>query len=220
MDALDTTAEDRSTAPLPIRAVVFDLGGVLIDWNPRYLYRRLFDDAEAMERFLSEVTTPEWNLRQDEGRPWADAVESLASEHPDQRDLIAAYRDRWVETLGDPIPGTTSVLDEVRRAGIAVYALSNWSSETFPLARPRFPFLAWFDGILLSGEVGIVKPDARIFEILLERFGLQAAASLFIDDSPANVVAAARLGLHALRFEDADTLRDDLVRAGVLPAEG
>ncbi|HEV7604654.1 MAG TPA: HAD family phosphatase [Candidatus Limnocylindrales bacterium] len=206
--------------PAPITAVVFDLGGVLIDWDPRYLYRQLFDDEAAMEWFLSEVTTPAWNLRQDEGRPWTAAVESLAAEHPDQRDLILAYRDRWVETLGEPIAGTTSVLDEVRRAGLAIYALSNWSAETFPLARPRFPFLAWFDGIVLSGEVGIVKPDRRIFEILLERFELRPAATLFIDDSSANVEAAASLGIHALRFEDAQRLRNDLVRLGVLPAEG
>jgi 2-haloacid dehalogenase len=207
------------TSARQIRAAVFDLGGVLIHWDPRHLYRHLFADESAMERFLTEVCTQEWNSRQDEGRPWADAIESLAVEHPDQRELIAAFRERWGEMLVGEIPGTVAVLDDVRRTGLPIYALSNWSAETFPIAVPRFPFLGWFDGILLSGEVAVIKPDRRIFEILLDRYDLDPTRTLFVDDLPANVAAAARLGMVALSFTDAPSLRRDLVDIGVLPAQ-
>jgi 2-haloacid dehalogenase len=197
-------------------AVVFDLGGVLIDWNPRYLYRKLFDDEAAMEAFLADVVSPEWNGQQDSGRTWAEAVEVLAREHPEQRDLIAAYWHRWQETLGDAIAPTVQILEELRGTGVRLYALSNWSAETFPVARPRYPFLESFDGIVISGEEKVAKPDPRIFRHLLERYGLEPAATVFIDDSEANVRAAAAQGLIALRFEDAAMLRRDLVRLGLL----
>src|SRR5215210_1713030 len=191
-------------------AVVFDLGGVLIDWNPRYLYRTLFEDEAEMEAFLGEVTTAEWNGRQDAGRPWKEAIEALAAEHPERRELIAAYWDRWPETLGEAIPGTVEVLRDLRARAVAVYALSNWSAETFPRARPRYPFLEWFDGIVISGEVGMVKPDPRIFEHLLSRFGLQPGATVFVDDSEANVAAARRAGMVAIGFTGAEELRREL----------
>ncbi|MFL5679604.1 MAG: HAD family hydrolase [Chloroflexota bacterium] len=198
-------------APPRPTAVVFDLGGVLIDWNPRYLYRTLFDDEAEMEAFLAEVTTPEWNGRQDAGRPWKEAIEALAAEHPERRELIAAFWDRWPETLGDAISGTVEVLRELKARGVPVYALSNWSAETFPRARPRYPFLDWFDGLVISGEVRLVKPDRRIFEHLLSRFGLVAAETVFIDDSEVNVAAARAAGLVALRFTGAEELRRELV---------
>ena len=202
-------------------AVVFDLGGVLIDWNPRYLYRNLFDGDEAgMERFLAEVVTPEWNGRQDAGRTWAEAVEVLARKHPQHRGLIEAYWHRWQETLGDAIAPTVGVLAELRNAGVNLYALSNWSAETFPVARPRYPFLEWFAGIVISGEVGIAKPDARIFRYLLVRHGLEAESTVFIDDSEANVRAARALGIVAIQFEGAEPLRRDLTALGLLPAVG
>ena len=198
-------------------AVVFDLGGVLIDWDPRYLYRGLFDgDEAAMETFLAEVTSPEWNQQQDAGRPWSEAVESLAREHPEKLELIAAFWERWTETLGEAIGPTVHILDELRRAGVRLFALSNWSAETFPLARPRYPFLEWFEGIVISGEVRLVKPDARIFRHLLERYGLDAGSTVFIDDSEANVGAARELGMTAIRFEDAQGLRRELVELGLL----
>jgi 2-haloacid dehalogenase len=200
-------------------AVVFDLGGVLIDWNPRYLYRQLFDgDDAAMERFLTEVTTPEWNLQQDAGRTWDEAVEALTRLHPEHAELIAAYRDRWTETLGEAIGPTVSVLDELRQTGLRLFALSNWSAETFPVARPRYPFLEWFEGIVISGEVGITKPDERVYRHLLDRFGLDAASTVFIDDSAANVRAAQEVGLIAIRFEGGDALRTALAGLGLLGA--
>jgi 2-haloacid dehalogenase len=205
------------TAPKPT-AVVFDLGGVLIDWNPRYLYRTLFDDEAEMEAFLAEVTTQEWNAQQDAGRPWSEAVEALVALHPGRRDLIEAYWHRWPETLGGPIQGTVDILGELRARGVRTYALSNWSAETFPLARPRFPFLEWFDGILISGEAKLAKPDARIFAHLLERFGLEPGSTVFIDDSTANVRAAEAAGLIAMRFENPEKLRAELVALRLLPA--
>ena len=200
----------------PPTAVVFDLGGVLIDWNPRYLYRKLFDDEAAMEAFLADVVSPEWNGQQDSGRTWAEAVEVLSREHPEHRDLIAAYWHRWQETLGDAIAPTVAILEELRDAGVRLYALSNWSAETFPVARPQYPFLEWFDGIVISGEERIAKPDPAIFRRLLDRYGLEPETTVFIDDSEANVRAAEAEGLTSLRFVDAATLRGDLRRLGLL----
>ena len=204
------------SAPKPT-AVVFDLGGVLIDWNPRYLYRTLFDDEAEMEAFLAEVTTQEWNAQQDAGRPWSEAVEALVALHPNRRELIEAYWHRWPETLGGPIEGTVSILRELKARGVRTYALSNWSAETFPLARPRFPFLEWFDGILISGEAKLIKPDPRIFAYLLDKFGLQAASTVFIDDSAANVRAAETAGLVSIQFTNPVQLRDQLSELGLLP---
>ncbi len=199
--------------------MVFDLGGVLIDWDPRHLYRRLFDDPEEMEAFIEEIDLAEWNARQDAGRPWAEAIAQLTAEHPDRRDLIEAFHLRWPETLAGALPGSVDLLAELRGAGVRLLALSNWSAETFPIALERFEFLGWFDGILISGQVGAIKPDARIFERLIERFGVDPASAVFVDDSAANVEAAARLGFRALLFTGAAPLRLELVRLGLLATE-
>ena len=197
--------------------VVFDLGGVLVDWDPRHLYRQLFDDVEEMESFLAEVTTAEWNAHQDAGRPWVDAVEILAAEHPEQRELIEAFHRRWPEMLVGEIPGTVDVLADLHAAGVRLLALSNWSEEMFPFARERFEFLSWFEGIVISGEVGVNKPDRRIYEQLMEQFRVEPTEALFIDDLPANVAAARLLGFHVVRFTEAAALRHELVRLELLP---
>ena len=200
-----------------IQAVVFDLGGVLIDWDPRYLYRPLFgDDVVGMERFLAEVCSPEWNLTLDRGRPWSEAVEALSREHPQHRDHIVAFHERWAEMLGGPIHDTVAILGELRADGVPLYALSNWSAETFPIAVERYAFLRWFDEIVISGDLGIAKPDRRIFEHLIGRRSLVPGSTLFIDDMPANVASAEAVGMRALQFHDANRLRADLVRLGVL----
>jgi 2-haloacid dehalogenase len=195
--------------------VAFDLGGVLIDWNPRYLYRKIFGSDEAgMEMFLSEVCTPVWNARFDAGRPFAEGVAELMREHPDQADAIEAYRSRWDEMLGGAFTDTVQVMRELRRASVPVYALSNWSRETYAATRDRFPFLDEFDGVLISGDVGIGKPDPAIFREFLGRFGLVAESTVFIDDSSANVAVARSMGIEAIQFRSAGQVRRDLISRG------
>ena len=201
--------------PPRIDAVAFDLGGVLIDWDPRYLYRTLFDDEAAMEEFLATITTPEWNLAQDAGRPWAEAIDELAARHPEHRDLIEAFWRRWPETLGEAIEPTVAVLDELRSTPVGLYALSNWSGETFPLARPRYAFLEWFDGIVISGDENVIKPDPRIFRVLVDRYGLEPGSTVFVDDHEPNIRAAAKLGFRGIQFVDADALRVELRALGL-----
>jgi 2-haloacid dehalogenase len=196
--------------------VVFDLGGVLIDWNPRHLYRKIFADALEMERFLGEVCTQEWNEEQDAGRPFAEAVALLQARHPAEAERIAAFDRRWDEMIKGPIDETVAVLEELHAVGTPLYALTNWSAEKFPVAQRRFSFLERFRGILVSGEVGLKKPDPRIFRALSERFGIAPARAVFIDDSPKNVAAAAAEGFHALHFTGAAALRRDLRQLGFL----
>ena len=200
-----------------IKTVVFDLGGVLIDWDPRYLYRTIFpgDDA-AMERFLAEICSPEWNASLDGGRPWVEAIEQLTREHPEYREQIAAFRLRWPEMLGGAIDGTVAIVAELRAKGVPLYALSNWSAETFPVALVRYDFLGWFEQIVISGEMGITKPDRRIFEHLLGLHGLHPTETLFIDDVQANVAGAEAVGIKGLLYQGPERLREDLVRLRLL----
>lgn len=198
--------------------VVFDLGGVLIDWNPRHLYRRLFGDEAAMERFLAEVCTMHWNEQQDAGRGWDEAIATLSAQHPQHAGLIAAYRARWDEMLGGPLAPSVAVLDELRGRNLRLYALTNWSHETFPIAWERYDFLHWFAGVMVSGQERLLKPDPAIFRRLLSRFGLLPQRTIYIDDASRNVDAARRLGMHGLLFRDAATLRAELRAAGVLGA--
>jgi len=199
------------------QSIVFDLGGVLIDWNPRHLYRKMFNgDEEAMERFLAEICTPEWNARQDEGRPFAAATEELITRHPEQAGLIRAFFDRWPEMVAGAIEQTVEILTELKGAGRALYALSNWSAETFPHARKRFEFLGWFDCAVISGEIGLVKPNREVFDFLLEKTGRRAEECVFIDDSLANVAAARELGFDAIHFRSPRRLRDELMNRGIL----
>lgn len=200
----------------PLTTVVFDLGGVLIDWDPRHLYRHLIADPDEVDAFLAEVGFAEWNARQDAGRPFHEAVPELAALHPARRELIEVYPERFPDSLVGEIPGTVAVLRDVRDRGVRLLALSNWSAETFPHALGRFPFLAWFEGIVLSGAEGVAKPDPRLFEILMERYGLDATGTVYIDDAPANVEAASRLGFLAIRFTDAAALRTSLETLGIL----
>jgi len=195
---------------VPTKAVVFDLGGVLIDWDPRYLYRKLLADEAAVEEFLATVCTPEWNAEQDRGRPFAEGVAELAERHPEHAADIAAYHERWPEMLAGEVPGSVEVLADLRAAGVPLYALTNWAAETFAITRERFEFLDWFCGLLVSGEEGMTKPDPAIFRLLLDRFGLDPAAAVFVDDSEANVAAARGLGIDAVRFTGPERLRREL----------
>jgi 2-haloacid dehalogenase len=203
-------------ATSPITAVVFDLGAVLVDWNPEYLYVKLIPDEAERRRFLTEVCTMEWNYSMDGGLSVRDSVAVLAGEHPDEADLINAWWDRWPEMLGTEIPGTRSIAEEISRSGMPLYALTNWSSETWPLGLAGFPFLGeLFDGIVVSGDEGVAKPDPRIFEILNSRYALDPTATVFIDDSPTNVAAAAGLGYQTHLFTTAENLAAWLRVVGV-----
>lgn len=199
------------------RIAVFDIGGVLIEWDPRHLYRKLFPgDEAAMERFLAEICTPEWNLEQDRGRPWEEAVAVLTGRFPDLAELIAAYHLRWEEMVPGPVEGTADLLRALKSRGRPVYAITNFSAAKLALARRRFDFLNLFDGVVVSGEERLVKPDPAIYRRLLDRYALEPAETLFIDDVERNVEAARGVGMQAIRFTGADALRRDLEQAGML----
>ena len=196
-------------------AVVFDLGGVLIEWDPRHLCRRLLPDHEV-ELFLTTVCTPAWNAEQDAGRSFREGVDALVARFPEHAGIVRAYWERWAEMLGDPVAGAEELVADVIAADARCFALTNWSAETFPIARTRFPWLARFEGIVVSGEEGVIKPDARLYRTLLERHSLRADRCLFVDHMPANVSAASALGFHAIEFGGIDDLRRRFVRLGVL----
>lgn len=200
-----------------IDAVVFDFGGVLIDWNPRYLYRKVFDNEQEMEWFLSEICTPEWNTMQDGGKRFSEATAELSAKYPEYSDKIALYYGRWEEMLGGEIDGTSSVICELKSAGMPLYGLTNWSDEAFPVAYDRYDSLKAFNGIVVSGEEKLLKPDHAIFRVLIERYGLKPDKCVFIDDNKTNVDSAAQLGFIAIHFRSASHLREELVRLGVLP---
>jgi 2-haloacid dehalogenase len=198
------------------KVIVFDLGGVLIDWNPRYLYRKIFADENDMNFFLSEVCSPEWNIQQDAGRPLAEATAERIALFPEKKSLIEAFYGRWEEMLSGEIVETVEILRELKARGETLYALTNWSAETFPIALQRFDFLHWFQGTLVSGSEKLAKPDPAIFHLLLYRFDLQAENCLFIDDSKINVEAAANIGFDTHHFTNAAQLRQALVQKNLL----
>jgi len=184
-----------------MRTAIFDLGGVLLEYEPRRLYRTLFADPQQMEAFLTEVVTSDWNDRLDCGWSFAEGISNLVARHPAHEAEIRAFQDRWPEMIGDLLEPNVRLLEELKASGVRLYALSNWSAETWPLARPRFPFLDLFDGILISGEVGFGKPDPAFFRLLAERYGFHLGHSVFVDDNPRNVRAAARLGIQAVHYQ-------------------
>ena len=204
-------------SPDPIDAVVFDLGGVLLDWNPRYLYRGLFADEAEMERFLAEVCTLDWHVANDlGGRAVRENCAQLARAHPDLAEAIMAWSERSEEMIGGTIDGTVTILAQLRSAGMPCYALTNMEAETFPVRRERFAFMRWFAGAVVSSHEGVVKPDPEIFRRLLERFDLRAKTTAFIDDAQRNVDTALALGLQATRFTSPESLHDWLAARGAL----
>lgn len=197
-------------------AVVFDLGGVLVDWDPRYLYRKLIADETEMEDFLARVCNRDWNLHQDAGRPFSEGIVELAARHPENRALIEAYWERWPEMLGGAIDETVAILEELAARRVPLYALSNWSAETWPHARRRFAFLDRFDGLVISGFEGVAKPEPEIFQRLLDRYAIEAERLVFFDDVETNVAAARTVGMLAYRYVDAAALRGKLQDFGLL----
>lgn len=200
-----------------IDTVIFDLGNVLIRWNPRNLFRKIFGaDEAAMEFFLTEVCNTEWNEHQDRGRPWKDAIAEAIKRHPGHEANIRAYFDRWEEMIPGAIEETVVILEQLRKLNVRLLALTNWSDETFHIARARFPFLDWFEGIVVSGRERLTKPDPAIYKLIIERYQLSPASTAFVDDSILNVEAAAREGMSAIHFQGADDFRAKLQDLGIL----
>jgi 2-haloacid dehalogenase len=202
-----------------IETVIFDLGGVLVDWNPRYLYRQLFTDEKEMESFLANIVDGNWNEMQDAGRPFAEGVAERVAKFPKYDSMIRAYHKRWVEMLRGDIPGTVQILKEIHSAGQPrLLALSNWSAETFPLAKQRFPFLGLFETVLVSGEEKLIKPDPRFYRILIDRLKVDPRHAVFIDDVEKNILGAQALGFQTIHFTTPESLRVSLTKMGVLPS--
>ena len=198
-----------------IDTVVFDIGNVLIPWDPRWLYRKLLPDDEAIERFLREVDFQAWNLRHDAGQPFALGIAEHGARFPHYRPLLQAYFDRFEESMGSAIAGTLALVRQLRASGYRTLALTNFPAETFRRTLARYPFLTEFEGIVVSGEEHLVKPDPEIYRRLCSRYGVEPARSVFIDDSAPNVAGAQNIGMHALRFSSPEKLRIDLATLGV-----
>jgi 2-haloacid dehalogenase len=201
-----------------IDTVIFDVGNVLLDWNPRHLYRKLFADEERMEWFLANICTPAWNLERDRGRSFAEAVRELVARHPEWEREIRAFDERWHETIAGEIAGSIELLPQLKKKGIGLFALTNFSREKYDETFLRFPFLREFEGIIVSGHEGLLKPDAAIFRLFLDRYAREASRCLFVDDSARNVEGARRVGMEAVQFSDAASLRRDLARLGLVEA--
>jgi len=200
-----------------IDTIIFDLGGVLIDWSPEYVYLEVFDgDQKKVDWFLNTICTSDWNVEQDAGRTFYDATEFLVKKHPEYEEWIRIYYDRWEDMLGGPIKESVILLDNLKRANThRLYALTNWSEEAFPIALQRYDFLQHFEGIVVSGEEKTRKPFSKIYEIILDRYQIEPHKSIFIDDNYENVVGAKELGMNGIHFKSTEQLKEELTKLGV-----
>ncbi|MDX5586193.1 MAG: HAD family phosphatase [Aureibaculum sp.] len=200
-----------------IDTIIFDLGGVLIDWNPEYVYREVFNgDQQKIDWFLNTICTHGWNVKQDAGRSIQKATELLVAQYPEYEEWIRIFYDRWEDMLGGTIPETVTLLNKLKQANNhRLYALTNWSAETFPVAMQRYEFLQHFEGILVSGEEKTIKPFRKIYEILLERYQINPLMSVFIDDNLENVEVAKKFGIKGVHFKSTQQLREELTNLGV-----
>lgn len=202
---------------MKISTIIFDLGGVLIDWNPAYVFDTLIPDEEKRNHFFTTVCTHEWNEEQDAGRTIKEANEILIAQHPEWKEYIEAYYGRWEEMLGGPIEETVEILKELKESGkYKMYALTNWSAELFPIALSKYDFLHWFDGRLVSGEEKMRKPFPEFYQLLLDRFNIKKEEAVFIDDNLRNAEAAEKFGLETIRFTSAADLKNRLSEKGIL----
>lgn len=199
-----------------ITTIIFDLGGVLIDWNPEYLYKKIFKSEAEMKDFLENICTPDWNEEQDAGRTLQEATGSLIKQHPQHEENIRHYYGRWPEMLGGAIGGTVEIFRKLKESNkFKLYALTNWSAETFPIAVERFELLSWFDGIVVSGEEKLRKPFPEFYKVLLDRYNVKIEEALFIDDNLRNVAAAKQLGIDTIPFTNAEQLSQELAKRGI-----
>ena len=198
-----------------INTIIFDFGGVLIDWNPRYVYRDEFEESSEMEHFLSKVCTEDWNLQQDKGRSLAEGTRILQDKFPEHVVKIQLYYDQWEKMIKGYIPQNVTVLRNLKEK-YKLYGLTNWSAETFPIVFERFSFFKLFDGIVISGEEKLIKPDKKIFELMLERYHLEAKNSLFIDDNMNNIKAAKEIGFATIHILEKTDLKTELNALGLI----
>jgi 2-haloacid dehalogenase len=199
-----------------IKTVIFDLGGVLIDWNPDYLYKTIFDSEEEMKWFYDNICTPDWNEEQDAGRDLNEGTEILVKKFSEHEHNIRAYYSRWEEMLNGPIHDTVEIFKELKSSGsYQLLALTNWSHQTFPIALERFDFLHWFDGKVVSGEEKTRKPFLDIYEMVINRYHVDPASAVYIDDNARNLVPARELGMAAIHFKNSAQLKLDLKELGV-----
>lgn len=199
------------------KAIIFDLGGVLVDWNPKYLFEKVIDDEDKRNYFLQHICNLDWNEEQDAGRSIKEATEELVTRHPEWKEHIHTYYDRWEEMLAGPIHGTVDILKAVKDTGnYKLYALTNWSAELFPRALELFHFFHWFDGRVVSGEEKMRKPAPEFYQVLLDRFHLEPEETLFIDDSLRNIKAAEALGITCIHFQNPQQLKEALNEYGII----
>ncbi|MBS7566560.1 HAD family phosphatase [Mucilaginibacter sp. Bleaf8] len=197
--------------------IIFDLGGVLIDWNPHYLYDKIFTNPAERDHFLANICTSDWNEEQDAGRTISEGTELLVAQHPGQEENIRAFYGRWEEMLGGAIEGTVALFKQLKDSGrFKVYALTNWSTETFGIAQSKYDFLNWFDGIVVSGVEKTRKPYPEFYQILFDRYQVNPAEALFIDDNLRNIKAAEALGLPGIRFTSSQELEEQLIQKKLL----
>jgi 2-haloacid dehalogenase len=200
-----------------IDTIIFDLGAVLIDWNPRHLYRKIFNTEEEITWFLENICTHEWNEKQDAGRPFEEATQELLEKFPEHEHPIRAWYDRWQETISGSIPDTVDILKQIKEQDEhRLYALTNWSAQTFPWALQQFEFLHWFEGIVVSGHEKTRKPFPEFYQILFNRYNVDPGTALFIDDSKRNIDGAQALGLRGIWFQSPAQLKTDLQELGIL----
>ncbi|MBB4304643.1 2-haloacid dehalogenase [Rhodobium orientis] len=198
-----------------IDTVIFDIGRVLVAYDPHLLFRQILPDEAAVDRFLAEICTSEWNYQQDLGRSWDVAIAERIARFPEHEDAIRAFRTRWQEMVPGPIPESVDLLEALHRNGVPLYSITNFSSDTFAETKARFPFLSLFRDIVVSAEEGLGKPDPRLFRLAVDRFGIEPQRSLFIDDVAANVEGARSVGLQAVQFTSPAALRADFERFGL-----
>jgi 2-haloacid dehalogenase len=200
-----------------IDAIIFDLGGVLIDWNPAYVFDQMFEDEEKKKHFFQNICTNEWNEQQDAGRSLQEATDELIQKYPEWKEYIEAFYGRWEEMLGGPIHETVDIFRQLKEEGrYKLYALTNWSAETFPVALEKYEFLHWFDGRVVSGEEKMRKPFPEFYQLILNRFELVPHETLFIDDNLRNVEAASTLGISTVHFKSPEQLKDELKGKGLI----
>lgn len=202
---------------MQIETIIFDFGGVLIDWEPRRMYRKIFDNEKDMEYFLTNICTPDWNVQQDAGRTLEEATNMLVEKYPKFKTEIKAFYGRWEEMLGGPIQSTVDILELLQKRNThRLYGLTNWSAETFPVALRDYYFLQYFEGILVSGDEKLIKPDPKIYELILKRYDINPATAIFIDDSEKNVKVAEACGIKSIHFKSGAQLKKELEGLGVI----